>query len=170
MATKRQTININNTNNLISQEGCFDLQFRKDVKYNRPHSPTYYRWKAQFAIADSLEKADLLESIKKVLKCGKVHIGKNQARYSVQSIEEIKKTLIPYFRRCQLSEVKKKDFELWSKAVEIIYKNKRKFLSAWKKNDLQALLDIQKSIQQYKQKSKNAKWLNEATTMLGLLK
>jgi len=104
------------------------------------------------------------------LKCGKVHIGKNQARYSVQSIEEIKKTLIPYFRRCQLSEVKKKDFELWSKAVEIIYKNKRKFLSAWKKNDLQALLDIQKSNQQYKQKSKNAKWLNEATTMLGLLK
>lgn len=138
------------------------MQFRKDIKYNRPNSPTYYRWKAQFAIAEPLQKKDLLESVKKILKCGKVHSGKNQARYSVQDIEEIKKTLIPYFKGCQLSGVKKKDFELWAAAVEIIYRNKRKILSFWERTDFEQLMEIQKAIKKYKEKPKQAKWISMA--------
>ncbi len=163
---KKETININQ---LVNQEGCFDLQFRKDAKYNRSNSPTYYHWKTQFVVTESSQKLDILEKIKNILKCGKIHIIKNQARYSVQNIDEIKNTIIPYFRGHTLNEKKKKDFELWSKAVEIIYKNKGKILSTWKKEDFQKLIEIQKSIKKYKEKPKQAKWFSMAEMLVKTL-
>ncbi|MBU4274720.1 LAGLIDADG family homing endonuclease [Patescibacteria group bacterium] len=164
---KKQSINIIQ---LVNQVGCFDLQFRKDIKYNRPNSPTYYRWKAQFVIAESPQKANLLKSVKNILKCGKIHIGKDQARYSVQNIDEIKKTIIPYFKGHQLSGIKQKDFELWAGAVEIIYKNKRKPLSSWEKTDFKQLMETQKSIKKYKEKPKQAKWILMAEELVKILK
>lgn len=35
---------------IINETGCFDLQFRRDVKHNRPNRPVYYGWKAQFVV------------------------------------------------------------------------------------------------------------------------
>lgn len=163
---KKQIINIAQ---LVNQEGCFDLQFRKDVKYNRPNSPTYYRWKVQFVVTESPQRADLLESIKNTLKCGRVHLGQGQARYSVQNIDELKNTIIPYFQGHRLVERKNKDFELWSKAVGIIFKNKRKILSAWKKEDFKTLLEIQKSIIRFKDKPKRVRWLSIAEDLVKTL-
>ena len=121
-----------NINALINQSGCFDLQFRKDTKHKRYKSPTYYHWKAQFVIIKPPEK------IRNILKCGNIHTTQEQARYSVQNIDEIKNAIIPYFQKLRLSGRKKKDFELWTNAVDILYKNKGKLLSSWKKNDFDA--------------------------------
>jgi hypothetical protein len=151
--------------NLANNDGCFDLQFRKDTRYERLNSPTYYRWKVQFVI--TLPKSDIkiLDKIKNKIGCGQVSISKTQARFSVQKIDDVVKFIIPYFRKNCLTQNKKKDFELWVKATEIIYKNKGKYLSAWKKAEINSLIEIQKSSFKYKNKPRQPKWLNMAQTL-----
>lgn len=148
----------NNIVAIVNQEGCFNLQFRKDTKHERPKSPTYYHWKAQFVVTERKSETATLEKIKKTLGCGKIYESKDQIRYSVQDIDDVKNKVIPFFKKHKLSEIKRKDFELWVKAVEIIYKNKGKYLAGWKKNEFEQLLEVQKSVQRYKERPKRMKW------------
>ncbi|MFA5878290.1 MAG: LAGLIDADG family homing endonuclease [Candidatus Staskawiczbacteria bacterium] len=149
---------------IVNQEGCFDLQFRKDTKANRTNSPTYYRWKVQFIITKNASQSNVLESVRDTLQCGNVHVVKNQARYSVQNITEVYECVVPYFKKHALSGKKKNDFQAWSKAVEIIYKNKGKILAAWIPGDFQKLMAIHKDIAKYKSRPKKAKYLSMAET------
>lgn len=150
---------------LVNDDGCFDLQFRKDTRHERTNSPTYYRWKTQFVVTGPKENAKILEKIKKEMGCGEVCISKDQARFSVQKISDISETIVPYFRRNCLADKKKKDFELWAKAVEIICKNKGKPLVEWKKSELNSLIEIQKSSAKYKKSSRAPKWLDMARAL-----
>ena len=147
------------------KEACFDLQFRKDVKHNRPKNPTYYRWKAQFVILLNKEETELLKKIKTGLGCGRIHLSKDKARYSVQNIDNLYNIIIPLFKQYQLPENKKKDFGLWSKALKIIYRNKGKSLLKWKKKDFQRLIELQKLAQRYKEKSRSSKWISIAESL-----
>jgi len=151
--------------NITNQDGCFDLQFRKDTRHERTNSPTYYRWKAQFVITTSVVNKNVAEKIVKELKCGAISISKDQARFSVQKIDDIVGVVIPYFRKNALAGNKKQDFSLWSKAVEIIYQNKGKQLASWKKSDLLALVEIQKTGAKYKTRAREPKWLEMAQTL-----
>jgi hypothetical protein len=151
--------------NIVNNDGCFDLQFRKDTRHERTNSPTYYRWKAQFIVTSPKKDAEILEKIKKEMGCGEVSVSKDQARFSVQKISDIAKTIVPFFRKNLLADKKKKDFELWLKAVEIIQKNKGKSLTGWKKNDICSLIEIHKSSAKYKNKPREPKWLEMAKTL-----
>jgi len=147
---------------LVNCDGCFDLQFRKDTRHERTNSPTYYRWKAQFIVTSPKENLKILERIKKELGCGEVSVSKDQARFSVQKISDISETVVPFFKKNCLADKKKKDFELWAKAVEIIQKNKGKPLIDWKKNELNSLMEIHKSCAKYKSRPREPKWLDMA--------
>ena len=147
---------------LVNNDGCFDLQFRKDTRHDRTNSPTYYRWKAQFVVTSPADNIKTLEKIKNELECGEVTVSKDQARFSVQKISDISGIVVPFFRKNQLSNNKKKDFDLWAKGVEIIQKNKGKYLSTWAKNDLCTLIEIHKSTAKYKNKPREPKWLEMA--------
>lgn len=162
MKVKNSNFNIST---LASENACFDLQFRKDSRKERLNSPTYYRWKAQFIITGPKENVKIMRRIKKELGCGNIHIVKNQARFSVQNISEISNMVIPYFKKNKLQGDKKKDFELWQKATDIIYQNKGIYISKWKKNNLVSLMHIQKSMAKYKGNSKEPKWLEMAKTL-----
>jgi len=148
--------------NLVNDDGCFDLQFRKDVRHERTNAPTYYRWKAQFVVTGPADNIKTLEKIKNELGCGEITTSKDQARYSVQKISDISGIVVPFFRKNQLSNNKKKDFDLWAKGVEIIQKYKGKYLSTWAKNDLCTLIEIHKSAAKYKNKPRESKWLEMA--------
>jgi len=148
--------------NLVNNDGCFDLQFRKDTRRERTNSPTYYRWKAQFVVTLPKKKIAVLKKIKKQLGVGEVAVSKEQARFSVQKISDISQVVVPYFKKNCLEAKKKKDFELWSKGVEIIQKNKGKYLASWKKSELLSLLEIQKSSAKYKLRPRLPKWLDMA--------
>ena len=150
---------------LVNKEGCFDLQFRKDTRRERTNAPTYYRWKIQFVITGPKGKQKILEKVKGVIGCGDVCITKDQARYSVQKIDDINNIVVPFFRKNQLADKKKKDFELWQKAVAIVHKNKGKYIVKWKKNDLLSLIEIQKSAVKYKNKPKQPKWIEMAQAL-----
>ena len=147
---------------IVNNDGCFDLQFRKDTRHERTNSPTYYRWKAQFIVTSPKENIKILEKIKNDLDCGQVCISKEQARFSVQKISDIAKTIVPFFKKNSLALKKKKDFELWSKAVEIIQRNKGKCLTDWKKNELCSLMEIHNSSAKYKNRPRQSKWLEMA--------
>lgn len=101
--------------------------------------------------------------------CGKVSVTKEQARFSVQKIDDIVETVIPYFNKNKLAEKKKKDFELWRKAVVIIHKNKGKYLSKWEKSDLLSVIKIKKSMVKYKNTSKQPKWIQMAKNLANYL-
>ena len=150
---------------IVNNDGCFDLQFRKDTRHERTGAPTYYRWKTQFIVTSPKENVKTLEKIKKEMGCGKVTVAGSQARFSVQNIGEISGIVVPFFRKNSLTDKKKKDFELWSKAVEIIERNKGKALTAWKKNELCSLMEIHKSSAKYKNKPRQAKWLDMAKAL-----
>ncbi len=161
----------NHTINLINKESCFDLQFRRDVRYERPNQPAYYRWKAQFVITSEKGAKKSLEEVKNILGCGKIYFGKNQIRYLVQNIDDLYNSVVSFFKEQEFSENKKRDFALWSEAVGVIYKNKRKSLAVWKKKDFQKLMGIQKLMQKYKAKKQpNFKWLSEAESIVRILK
>jgi len=152
--------------NLVNNDGCFDLQFRKDTRHERTNSPTYYRWKTQFVITAPKENAKVLEKARKIIGCGSVSIAKGQARFSVQKLDDIAKIVVPYFSKNKLADNKKKDFDLWQKAVGIIYKNKGVYLSKWQKNDLLHLMEIHKSMAKYKNKPRKQKWSEMAQAII----
>jgi len=147
------------------KEGCFDLQFRRDIKHDRPKSPTYYRWKVQFVITLDKNNVELLKQARKALNCGQIYFAKNEARYSVQDIDDLYNVIVPFFEKYRLSGNKRKDFDLWVKALKIIFRYKRKDLATWKKKDFERLIKIQKSIQKYKEKAKSSKWLSVAESI-----
>lgn len=147
---------------IVNNDGCFDLQFRKDTRHERTNAPTYYRWKAQFVVTSPKENIKILEKIKNEMGCGEVTISKDQARFSVQKIDDISGTVVPFFRKNCLEAKKKKDFELWAKGVEIIQRNKGKYLASWKKNDICSLIEIHKSSAKYKNNPRSPKWLDMA--------
>ena len=159
MATEKFSV-VNLTNN----DGCFDLQFRKDTRHERTNSPTYYRWKVQFVVTSPKDNIKILEKVAKEFNCGKVTVSKDQARFSVQKIDDIVEVVIPFFRKNLLADKKKKDFDLWSKGVNIVYSNKGKSLISWKKSDLMQLIEIQKMGVKYKNKLREPKWLEMAQT------
>lgn len=147
---------------IVNEDGCFDLQFRKDTRKERTNAPTYYRWSAQFVVTAPKTESRTLKKIQKELGVGSLSISKNQARLSVQKLKDIAEIIIPFFQKNALSEKKKKDFSLWAKGVEIIYKNKGKPMRSWKKNEIFSLIEIQKSSAKYKKNPRASKWMEMA--------
>ena len=150
---------------LVNNNGCFDLQFRKDTRHERTNSPTYYRWKVQFVITAPKENTKVLEKVKREFGCGSVSTTNNQSRFSIQKINEIIDTIVPFFKKHRLIEKKNKDFNMWQRAVEIIYRNKGIYLTKWKKSDLNSLMEIHRSSAKYKNKSKESKWIQMAKSL-----
>lgn len=154
-----------NIASLVNNDGCFDLQFRKDTRHERTNSPTYYRWKAQFVVTSPKADIKILEKIKREMGCGEVTVSQSQARFSVQKISDIAEAVVPFFRKNCLGGKKKKDFELWAKGVDVIQKNKGKYLTNWKKSDLCTLIEIHKSSAKYKNRPRQPKWLDMAKAL-----
>lgn len=161
----------------VDGEGCFDLQFRRDVRHERTNSPVYYGWKVQFAIVCRIDEEELFKKIKETLNCGEIYFARgDQVRYSVQAIDTLKDIIVPFFKKYQLSGKKRVDFELWAEAVEIIYQNKQKSNTEkgtrgfsrikWHKADFVRLINIQKEMQKYKAKrNQGFKWISIAESI-----
>lgn len=157
----------------ISKAGCFNLQFRRDVRHERLNVPTYYHWRAQFVIIGNLNEEDLIRKIQNALNCGRIHYNNTatQLRYSVQDIDSLFNKIVPLFKKNQLSGKKKQDFELWAEAIGILRQNKGKPLNNWNKEDFLRLIEIHKTIQKYKAKKRQSfKWISVAESIPKTLK
>jgi len=155
---------------LTNEEGFFDLQFRRDIRYERPNHPIYYRWKAQFIIVLNKDNKKTPAKIKDVLNCGKICSAKNQIRYAVQDIDNLYNIIVPFFKNERLSERKTRELNLWARAIKIIYRHKGKSLATWNKTDFQNLLKIYKFLQKNKTKNfSKRKWTSIAETIVKTL-
>ncbi len=151
----------------VDGEGCFNLQFRRDVRHERTNKPIYYSWKVQFVIVARKDDKELLKKIQKRLNCGYIYYARgDQVRYSVQDMENLYNIIIPFFRKYPLFGKKKKDFELWAEAVGILCRNKGKTIVNWNKTDLQRLIKVHELMQKYKAKRpQGLKWASIAKSI-----
>ncbi len=150
---------------LVNNSGCFDLQFRKDTRHERTGSPTYYRWKIQFIITLPKTEIKTLQKVANILDCGNVTATNGQARFSVQNIDDISGVIVPHFKKHVLAGQKKKDFDVWHKAVEIVWRNKGKKTAAWEKSDLSSLVELHKLSLKHKGSTRTGKWTEMAKTL-----
>jgi len=171
MKKKIKNILDNSLVEFIKKGICFDLQFRRDIRYKRRNHPTYYRWKAQFIVVSNKNNKESIKKIKNVLNCGKVYFGKNQIRYAIQRIDDLHNIIIPFLKNKKLPKRKEKKLSLWIKAVRIIYRHKRKKLATWKEKDFQSLLEIYNLMQEKKKKVfRKGKWTSMAKLIAKTLK
>jgi len=142
----------------VDGEGCFFLTYRKETKRSRPGNPTYYRWSAGFAMTLREDDAEILKQIRDTLGCGNVYflnakdcrMGK-QAYFGVQNIDDAHNKVSPFFIKFPLRAKKRHDFELWDKAIEIIYR-KKKSKELYSTKDHSLLKEIRTKMRVYKQK------------------
>ncbi len=153
----------------VDGEGCFSLNFRQDLKKDRPHSPRYFRWHAVFAISLRADDDNLLKLIKGTLACGDISYSKHLVQYQVQDADDLQDKIVPFFRLHKLYGKKAKDFDLWCEAVEIIARNKKSGVNlekgkkgfikvVWDAADIKRLKEIRITMKRYKSKGKAFKW------------
>ncbi|SRR5258708_7182964 len=109
---------------LVDGEGCFSLNFRRDVRRERKKSPIYFRWKAAFSIVMRMDDHSLLELVKTTLGCGDITYSRGNVRFQVQDTQILQSIIVPFFTLHKLYGKKSKDFQLWKEAVSILVKNR----------------------------------------------
>jgi hypothetical protein len=163
----------------VDGEGCFGLQFRKDIRHKRPGSPVYYSWRAQFTIVARKDERVLFERIKDFFRCGNIYNQLDtEIHYAVTNLDELKGIISPFFKRYQLQGKKKNDFDLWTEAVDILYKNKKQkahikkgikgfVKNVWDSKDSERMLYLHSQMQQYKShRPKGLKHIHIATNSI----
>jgi intein-encoded DNA endonuclease-like protein len=109
----------------VDGEGCFYLTYRSETRRERAGSPTYFRWTPYFTILLREDDLEILKQIQRALACGKIyHMKGGQVSVGIQNINDLFEKVVPFFIKYPLRAKKKNDFNLWCKALEIVYKNK----------------------------------------------
>ena len=117
---------------LVDGEGCFYLTFRSETRRERANCPTYFRWIAYFAMNLRKDDIEILNQVKETLECGNVYVinkrGEEMAYYGIQHLDHLFTKIVPFFAQFPLRAKKKYDFELWKKALVILFHKKCGFL------------------------------------------
>ncbi len=154
----------------VDGEGCFALNFRRDIRHERKNQPTYFSWKIQFCIELREDDIEILKMRQETLECGNVSIAKRGvARYQVTDISDLINKIVPFFEKNSLHAKKRFDFILWKEALEIIFKTKRNKINVrkgthgfiktiWKPENLNKLTEIQEKLIILRQIKKSPKW------------
>lgn len=84
----------------VDGEGCFALNFRRDLRSERKNQPDYFYWRAEFAITLREDDKEILYLIKNTLGCGKVHDSNSRGavRYQVSKFDDLAEKIMPFFK------------------------------------------------------------------------
>ena len=84
-----------------------------------------YQVTLSFGIDMDSRELELLQRIKKHLRCGNIHIGKSgKVQYRVRSFSDIYKKIIPFFDKYKMEGGKIKDFEIFKIIAELMKERK----------------------------------------------
>lgn len=146
----------------VDGEGCFYLTYRKEIKHHRKGAPVYYRWTPYFAITLREDDIDIFYKIKSTLGCGSIYLLKAKGKeyrlayFGIQNMDDLFNKILPFFRKYPLRAKKRLDYELWSKALLLLYKYKiGKYKIGQRRcstNDHKVLFEIRKQMRTYKSK------------------
>jgi hypothetical protein len=103
-------------------EGCFSISiFRNNT------SKSGWQVFPEFVITQGEKSVAALELFENYFECGKIFVNKRYDnhsehlyRYCVRSITDLKEKIIPFFQKNRLRTAKQKDFEIFTKIVEMI--------------------------------------------------
>ena len=137
-----------NISGFVVGEGCFYVEFGKDVKYK-----LQTRVRPSFAIEVAEDDKVVLDSIKDIIGCGTVYgldFGRYQSykekkwkkhvRYKVSNITDIAEKLIPFFEKHPLFGKKEKAFNIFKLIVQKVLDKKHL--------DKEGLIEISKLVDQ----------------------
>jgi len=103
-------------------EGCFSVSVFKN-------KTTKNGWQIfpEFVVTQGEKSLEALKMIKKHFKCGEIYINRrydnhteNLYRYCVRNIHDLKDKIIPFFESNNLRSAKIKDFEIFSRVVNLM--------------------------------------------------
>lgn len=148
-------------------EGCFGLSIRK-----RPISikngTFYFSKDIVFQIALRDDDREIIEKIHDNLKCGKIsysvprnkwklkeYISHGMVQFRVASIKEIANIIIPIFDKYPLLTKKRRDYDIWRKAVLFCYskhkmKGANQFVKRYSEQDEEYLLNLRQELRETK--------------------
>ena len=95
----------------IDGEGCFSVSFNLREKLK-----TKIEVRPSFAIGQNRRSLEILKKICQFFNCGNIRFSKRDQcfKYEVRNIGELRKRIIPHFRKFPLMTTKKADFEMFS--------------------------------------------------------
>ncbi len=101
----------------IDGEGCFSVSFNFREKLK-----TKIEVRPSFSIGQNMRSLEILKMIQKFFDCGSIRFCKNDQcyKYETRNIGDLRKKIIPHFRKFPLMTNKKADFEIFSKICEKI--------------------------------------------------
>ena len=101
-----------------SGEGCFFINISKSSS-----NKIGYKVSLLFAISQHSRDWELLETIKEYFDCGAVKESFSRVNiltFKVHKFTDIYEKILPFFHKHRILGIKSKDFNDWSKAVELI--------------------------------------------------
>ena len=103
-------------------EGCFSVSI-----FRNSTSKSGWQVFPEFVITQGEKSLPALELFEEYLECGKIFVNKRYDnhseylyRFCVRSIKDLQEKVIPFFREHRLRTAKQKDFEIFTKIVEMI--------------------------------------------------
>lgn len=118
-------LNPNYISGLVDGEGCFCIVISR-------HKTKKLGFDARltFEIEMIIEDKPLLERLKETLNCGRIYTlnytrygWRPHTKFAIHRFEDIKRIVVPFFKKYQLQSKKKKDFDYFCQAVKI-FENK----------------------------------------------
>lgn len=109
----------------VDGEGCFSVSVFK----NRT---TKSGWQVlpEFVVTQGEKSCTVLEEMKNFFQCGRVFVNRrydnhreNLYRYCVRAIKDLREIIIPFFEANSLRTAKKKDFEKFKAAIQLMSEN-----------------------------------------------
>lgn len=109
----------------VDGEGCFSISIFK----NRT---TRSGWQVlpEFVVTQGEKSLSALQEIKEFFECGRLFVNRrydnhkeNLYRYCVRTLKDLREKIIPFFEENPLRTAKKKDFEKFKIAIQLMSKN-----------------------------------------------
>lgn len=103
-------------------EGCFSVSIIRN-------KTTKSGWQIfpEFVVTQGAKSLGSLEIFQKFFGCGRIFINKrydnhheNLYRYCVRSVNDLKHTIIPFFKKFKLLSAKQNDFEIFGEIIEMM--------------------------------------------------
>jgi len=108
---------------LVDGEGCFSVSFnfREKLKLKIEVRPS-------FSISQNKRNLSILKEVKEFFGCGSIRFSKKDQtyKYEVRSISDLKKKIIPHFKKFPLKTTKNKDFKEFSEICTFIFETKHR--------------------------------------------
>ena len=127
-----------------------------------PRSHNYVGWEARpsFSLSQNEENKKLVFQLKSFFRCGTIRPSKKDRmiKYEVRCFKDLNQKIIPHFDKYQLVGEKKKNYEVFKKAIRIISEEKH-----LKKNGLK---DIAKLAIKMTKNPRRIKYLEKIITLL----